>query len=169
LEIRRASADDEVIVWGIIDRCSDWLVQAKGLGHWKKYYTRERVSKYVSTKEVYLGAVNNQFVATMALSFHPVDYYTDEYMSCFADPEAQAGYISALASLPDIHSQGIGSTMMEFAEARTLEMGVRYLRLDCRTEYVDLVRFYNHRGFKEVGTIVEGNEPYLLMEKKIGD
>lgn len=171
LEIRPATLQDLDVVWKMVEICSDWLV-TKGFDHWKKYYSKELVEKKLKTQEVFIGSLDDNPVATVTMDMNPVDYYTPEDMSRFANQNAMAVYITALAVLPEKQGAGLASQMMQMVEGKTREKGAKYLRLDCRESYQDLVRFYANRGFVTVGRIIDeadNNEPYLLMEKELTD
>lgn len=170
LDIQPATAKDLDSVWKIIDSCSDWLVTAKGLDHWKKYYNQALVAKKIRTQKVYLARAENNPVATITLDFNPVSYYTKEDMTNFVDRKVRAGYVTALAVLPELQGRGIASRMMDFVEERAASLNGKYLRLDCRASYEDIVRFYVHRGFKTVGISIDdadNNAEYLLMERPL--
>lgn len=170
LDIERAGAADVDAVWKIVKACSDWLTTF-GYNHWSKYYTRELVAKKVNDQEVYLKYVDGLPVATVTFDTKPVDYYTKKELNSFEDPKAKALYVRTLAVLPKYQKRGIASELMDFAEEKAGEKGISYVRCDCRALYLDLVNFYRARGCKIVGLIIDvrdNNEPYFLMEKKLG-
>ncbi len=169
LEVGRASRGDLESVWAIIKSDSDWLAE-KGLDHWRKYYTREKIAQKIGGSEVYLAYQNNDLVGTVTLDTNPVEYYRPEEMNQFTDPDASGLYVTALAVLPDKQGQGIASELMEFADSEAKKKGVKYVRFDCRAAYTDLVNFYKKRGYKVAGETVDeedNNELYLLMEKAL--
>lgn len=107
-------------------------------------------------------------VGTISLDSNPVDYYTEENLSHFADPTAKAVYVSTVAVQPEFQRRGIASRLMKSADETAKSRGIAYIRFDCRKEYVELVNFYQKRGYKIVGSFSEGeNQNYLLMEKKV--
>lgn len=170
-EIERAQESDIDSVWGIVEACSEQLVTF-GHDHWSKYYSKDAIGKKVKDHEVYLKYIGNRPVGTMTLADTPVEYYEPKDMSSFAEPEADALYVSALAVLPEFQSKGIASELMTFAENRAKEMGLVYIRFDCRALYVDLVQFYRKRGYKVVGVLTDERdnyEPYFLMEKMLAN
>ena len=166
--LARAGHEDIDKVWGLINEDSLWLLKTKGLDHWSLYYTREIVAEKIQKQEVFLVGKDSTPIATITLGSNPVDYYTDKNLKCFTNPGAQALYISSLAVKPSFQHMGIAVKLMEFAENQARSRGIRYLRLDCRAEYADLVNFYLKRGYIQVDLFNEGdNHNYLLMEKVI--
>ncbi len=169
LEVGRASQEDLDSVWGIIKSDSDWLAE-KGLDHWRKYYTREKVQRKIYGQEVYLAYQNNNLAGTVTLDTNPVEYYRPEEMNQFTEPDASGLYVTALAVVPAKQGQGIASKLMEFADSEAKKKGVKYIRFDCRAAYKELVDFYKKRGYKVIGETLDeedNNERYLLMEKEI--
>lgn len=164
----RASGTDIDKVWGVVKSCADWLLTQKGLDHWSSYYTREIIEKKIKTQEVLLIYEGDEVVGTMSLDSKPVGYYTEKNLSNFADPTAKAVYVSIVAVRPEFQRRGIASRLMESADEITKSRGIAYIRFDCRKEYVELVNFYQKRGYKIVGSFSEGEDQnYLLMEKKV--
>src|SRR3972149_103668 len=117
LQVRRAQPSDLDEVWRIIKSCSDWL-KGQGMNHWDKYYTKELVEKKLTTQEVYLAFDPDGLVGTITLDMSPVSYYEKKDIASFADPEAQALYVTALAVLPEHQGKGTASKLMGFAETQ---------------------------------------------------
>lgn len=168
LKAIRASETDIDKVWGVVKSCSDWLYSQKGLDHWSSYYTREIIEKKIKTQEVLLIYEGDEIVGTISLDSTPVDYYTKENLSHFADSTAGAVYVSTLAIRPEFQRKGMASRLMKSVDEIAKSRGIAYIRFDCRKEYVELVNFYQKRGYKTVGFFSEGEDQnYLLMEKKV--
>jgi GNAT superfamily N-acetyltransferase len=142
----------------------------KGHDHWAGYYSRVLVKEKLSHQQVYLMSVANQKVGTVTLDTNQVDYYTLDDLAHFENPRAPSIYVTALAVLPEEQQKGYATKLMEFVEAQAREHGVEYIRFDCRARYIELVSFYEHRGYWIKGLLwdeEDNNEPYCLMEKKL--
>ena len=168
-EIKRASVEDVDIVWRIIDFNSQWLLK-NGHSHWADFYTRDRVWKKIKSADVRIAFVNDLSVATITMDTKRVSYYTHQDMEKFAEPDAEAIYISALAVLPDYHGRGIASQLMDMAETEAGAGRIKYARLDCKALYPELVNFYRKRDYVVMGAFTDSKdnyEPYFLMEKQL--
>jgi len=126
------------------------------------------MSEKINTQEVYLLKIDQTPIATISLSTKPISYYTPKDINNFSQPLQKALYISSLAVDPKFQGKGVGSKLMNFADEIAKKRGLKYIRLDCRKEYVELVNFYKNRGYTEKGNFSEGkNQNYLFMEKKL--
>ncbi len=169
VEIRRAKMEDLDAVWGVVDRCSKWLVE-KGHHHWRDYYSRELMEKKLATQTVYLAARDEKIVGTVTIDENPVSYYTQMEINCFELPERRALYVTTLAVDPDQQGKGTASDLMRVVEEEARSRGIEWIRFDCKSSYLELVRFYKNRGYKAVGVLTDeedNNEPYSLMEKRL--
>jgi ribosomal protein S18 acetylase RimI-like enzyme len=167
-EVRRATMGDSEVVWSLIEADSEWLLNQLGFNHWSSYYTEEIIKNNILTHEVYLLNVEGVAAGTISIDTTAVDYYTDEVISTFEEPTVEALYLSCLAIIPSLHGKGLGSELLLLAEENARQKGMRFLRLDCRAEYTQLVQFYLKRGYKICGTLNEGpEENYYVMEKKL--
>ncbi len=168
--IRRATAEEAQIVWGIIETCAKWLSQ-RGLEHWARYYTKDMVDKMIKKKDVFLALSDGKPVGTITTGSNPPKYYNEAgYAGKFTNPEDPAVYITAVAVLPAEHKRGFAGQMLQYIEDEAYLAGADWLRLDCRAEVPGLVGFYEKRGFVKLGSspVDEGEDgTYWLMEKKI--
>lgn len=166
LRISRANDEDIDAVWKLIKKNALWLSVTKKLDHWKNYYTREIIAEKIKNNETYILNSKSAVIATITMSEKSVDYYTEHDKACFTHPSANALYITALAVDPEYHGLGIATMLLEQVEKIARERNIFSLRFDCRAEYAELVQFYVHKGYKQVGEFSEGlGENYLLMEK----
>ncbi|MFC1710081.1 GNAT family N-acetyltransferase [Patescibacteria group bacterium] len=169
LELSLASESDIDEVWSIIKTCSDWLLKS-GHKHWDDYYSRGLFEKKIQTESVYLASVKGTSIATITTSTEPVEYYEENDMQQFKEPDTNALYVTALAVLPQYQQQGYATKLMDFAEDQANESNLDYVRFDCKALYVELVNFYRDRGYNVVGVTIDeedNDEPYFLMEKKV--
>ena len=79
--------------------------------------------------------------------------------------KASALYLHNFATL--IEYKGVGSVFLEFAEKYTKEQGYSYMRLDSDIDNKPLEEYYTIRGYKAVGSCVDGLYKGTLREKKL--
>lgn len=79
--------------------------------------------------------------------------------------KASALYLHNFASR--IEYKGIGSIFLEFAEEYTKNLGYEYMRLDSDIDNKPLEEYYTVRGYKAVGSCVDGLYKGTLREKKL--
>ena len=79
--------------------------------------------------------------------------------------KASALYLHNFASR--IEYKGIGSIFLEFAEEHTKKLGYEYMRLDSDIDNKPLEEYYTVRGYKAVGSCVDGLYKGTLREKKL--
>lgn len=169
LEILAATIRDLDVVWKIVKECSDWLVN-HGHNNWQSSYNFEVIKKKLEVSQVFLGYIDNEPVAVMALDQKPVDYYTKTELNLFTGPDNRSVYVTTLGVLPKNHRQGIASKLLDFANEQVILNKLEYLRLECKALYLEVVKFYRDRGFVVVGVVTDTEdnfEPYFLMEKKV--
>ena len=76
-----------------------------------------------------------------------------------------AYYLHHLAS--DLSEKGAGSLFLEKAEEYTASRGKLYLRLDSAVGNKTLEDYYESRGYRTVGTCVDGLYEGILRQKKL--
>ena len=64
-------------VYGILKAAGDYMVQAFGLMHWAKPYSRENIQRDCKEKDVYVVRADGKYVATFTLSDRTSYYFED--------------------------------------------------------------------------------------------
>lgn len=83
--------------------------------------------------------------------------------------DGDALLVENVAVHPTAQGRGIGQALMEFAQTRARESGIRTLRLYTNQIMADNVRFYSHLGYREVERRVEDGYSRVFMEKQLTD
>jgi GNAT superfamily N-acetyltransferase len=167
ISIRKAQASDLPEVWKIISVNAKNLAD-KGFSQWADIYSEELLLKMISKLDVYLAMQGDIVVGTGTLSTRDPKYYTAEYLNKFTPSERGAIYVLALATAPEYDKRGVATALLQFIEEQAAQRGVEWLRLDCRAEVPDLIKFYEKKGFVDRGHIEEASgESYCVMEKMI--
>jgi GNAT superfamily N-acetyltransferase len=87
------------------------------------------------------------------------------YCAWYDRPEVAV--LSQYAVEPRLQGQGLGSRLLRFAEHRASELGATEAALDTAERAAHLVRFYQARGYREVGRERWANKTYrsVLLSK----
>lgn len=99
-------------------------------------HTRERVHRAHVT---YLGIEGKQMLATISLYKAVPDHRCEHYRS--------AWWFGQFAVHPDKQRSGIGTELIELVEQRAKADGCSLLALDTAENALDLISYYNKRGF----------------------
>ncbi len=118
----------------------------------ESYYETRRLKDELFVLE----NVNSGKLAAVGALFHSDERWED------AD---SAYYLHHLAS--DLSEKGAGSLFLEKAEEYTKNQGKRYLRLDSAIDNKVLEQYYSSRGYKAVGTCVDGLYEGILRQKEL--
>lgn len=105
--------------------------------------TRKRISK----GECYLALRDSAIVGTAVLlppSWQP------SYCEWYARPDVAV--LSQFAVEPRLQRRGLGTRLMDTVEARAAELGANELSIDTAEGASHLIRFYQRRGYRHVGT-----------------
>lgn len=164
--IVKATPKDIDAVFYVLSTCTKWLSE-KGMKHWEKGYTFEKVQERLRKKEVYLAYEGKDAVGTISLSNNPDSYYTNLTKRFWADRNATALYVGGLAVLPKHHGKGLAKMLLKFAEDTAREREIEYVRFDAVSNYKELIRFYLKRGYKIVGKEPGKIAESTFFEKKI--
>lgn len=157
---------DEILY--LFDSVQAWLV-ARGLkGQWGEVplssspSQRERFASWLDAGDFYVVRDKVAIVATLVLTTQPPDYAKG---ACKGQPEGS--YLEAFAVDRAYAGQGMGSTLLAWAEAQTLRRGLNVLRLDCWAENKALRAYYRRSGFEETAALVLGAWEGVLFEKEL--
>jgi ribosomal protein S18 acetylase RimI-like enzyme len=116
----------------------------------------------VERRSLHKVTIGSESVAFFDFSFHASEWWPDRI--------ERAGYISGIVVARSSRGQGIGSILLQWAEARVRDGDAPYLRLDCHAENRWLCDYYRAKGFSEVARI-EQYPGYIgaLFQKTVAD
>ena len=163
MEITQVQIDKLEDIYQIITECHEWLSK-RGLDQWK-YYTLDVIKKKFDDHQVFMLTEKDEPVGSVFLSMEKPYYYTDLDNSYFTDPSSIGVYITGLAVRPIHHGKGYAKELLKFIESFAVSNNIKYLRLDARGDYNEVITFYKNWGFKEVGAIMDEGVEYKFMEK----
>lgn len=143
----------------IYDRCL-WFLKNELKGWNIEYYPKKYNKKYfleqMKINKLFVIKLDNKVCAVMLLKDTDKEYWKD------SEP---AYYIHHLAT--DINLKGLGEKLIKYAKKQCELNNKKYLRLDCFKESLFLNSYYQHQGFKNVGSGTKEEYNYNLWEMKI--
>jgi GNAT superfamily N-acetyltransferase len=85
------------------------------------------------------------------------------------DALGDAGYLNSLAIDPALRHTGLGRLLLDHAEIEASGRGLRRMRLDTAIPLIDLVRWYERRGYRAVAQTHWQGKAYdsVIMEKML--
>lgn len=129
---------------------------AAGLNFSAATATEEQVRERLKRHEVYVLRRNDRITGTITLRTKQ-------------DEQGVAAYVNALAIDPDVQRSGLGGAMLEHAEREAVRRGLTRMRLDTAKPAVQLIRWYERRGYRVVDEVHWQGKTYnsIVLEKAL--
>lgn len=164
LTIERAGSADYGAVMPVLREAADWL-SARGNPQWQHWYLdfgeqvlRERLERH----EVYLFRLDSTPVGTLAIQWSDPDVWGERGL------DGLAGYIHGMGIARCVGGKQVGRRMLEWSVDIIATRGRRFARLDAQASNAPLCRYYEHRGFRPLGTaLLPGNFTTRLFEREL--
>ncbi|MBI4346975.1 MAG: GNAT family N-acetyltransferase [Elusimicrobia bacterium] len=155
LTMSRATAADAERVAELL-RSAYAVHAARGLNFRAATATPAQVGSRIKRHDVYVLRRAGRIVGTVALR-------TKE------DVAGVTAYVSALAVDPNLQHGGLGGAILERAEHEAVRRGFARMRLDTAKPALDIVGFYERRGYCAVDEVHWEGKTYdtVVMEKKL--
>jgi len=138
------------VLYTILTECGLDMRNRLGLTHWVPAYPRR-----LFEKEVTKGEVNSveehgsgKTVATFTASRKAPPYLDLSLWDMGGEPSL---YLTRLAVLPHLQRRGIGRECVATVERFALDLDCRSIRLDVTERHEELLDWYLHLGYREVG------------------
>jgi GNAT superfamily N-acetyltransferase len=156
LPLKRATPDELPDVLDLLDEVAAWL-RDRGVEQWPERFSGldnwrlERLHAYVKAGETYLlrdTAGDPVATLTWTLKADP------DYAAGWPDGPLTGTYVHRMAVRRRHAGQRIGTQLLDWADAQTVDAGRRWLRLDCSRTNRPLQQYYERHGFQRVGEIV---------------
>lgn len=164
--IVKCNIENQNEIWWIVDQCSKWLSNNL-MDHWINYYTKEIVVEKIKNNEVFWIQIEWKLVTICCLSKKTAFYYTTDDLKKYIEPNAEAYYLSMLATLPGLHKQWLADSLIKYIENLVKQRWIKYIRLDALKDYTNLINFYKKRGYNAVQERFDWENNMIFMEKKI--
>jgi GNAT superfamily N-acetyltransferase len=124
------------------------FLRSKGLAQWVPAAHPEflpNLTAKVEKRSLRRVSQGKDAIAFFDFTFEPSEWWPRR--------AANAGYISGIVVARANRGLGVGSFILEWAEARVRDGGARYLRLDCHAGNDWLCDYYRSKGFAEVARV----------------
>lgn len=160
ITIAQALPTDVDAVVAILTGASAWLT-SRGIDQWGPgSFTRERGAEAIERGVVYVAKRRGEIVATLRLQ------WSEEAL--WGGRPGGAGYVHRLAVDRAYAGQGIGLSLLRWAEDQVAAMGLPFLRLDCMAGNPALRDYYLRAGFTFVDEVMwESGWRAALFEREV--
>ncbi len=112
---------------------------------WQDGFSAEGVKWILYQGMTYVALQADKIVGTTALEWSDKDWGELE--------QGDAGYIRRLAVAEEVHGQGIGRFILDWAMEEVKSKDRKYLRLDCAQNNTSLCKYYENQGFTLVKSV----------------
>jgi len=158
VNVRRAHHEDAETVAVLLDEASAW-VDDLGFSQWPLPFPRDQIAAAIDRGEVYVvEGEDGEAVATVSM------LQDDPY---WGERPPDAFYVHKLAVRRDRAGRGIGTAIVEWANAEAAEAGREFLRLDCLADNPAIRTYYEDLGFQHRGDIVADGRTLSLYERAV--
>lgn len=140
LEIRRATHTELSAVVGILTESAIWQA-AEREAVWPIPFPSATVEASMARRETHVLCREDKVIGTVALGWDDPVWEVQP---------SDSGYVHRLAVSRDANGNGLGATMLTWADQQVAEAGRSWLRLDCPASNQGLRRYYEHLGFQLV-------------------
>ncbi len=175
IEIVRAEISDLDAVEALYDEVCDYLADKPYNPGWRKgcFPARENALYFIENQAMYVAKTNGEIVGSVSLTYNPS-----------ADVDQQSGdreaeqrdilYLHIFAVHPNRHRSGIGSKLLEFADAYAGRAHAKCLRLYVWEHNSVAIRAYEKNGYRRIGRAdiglgEFGLDWFYLYERRVGD
>ena len=163
ITLEPALPEELPLVMGILDECAAWL-HGRGIAQWvlpQPPHEWEKMRTQIALGHVSLARLeaDRSVIGTLRIEWE--DPFWGDHAA------GVAGYVHALAIRNHVRGHGIGSQLLQWAQAQIAARGRNYIRLDCWKENAQLSRYYESLGFHYCGDFVDGNWVGALHEKEV--
>jgi GNAT superfamily N-acetyltransferase len=166
LSIVKADLSHLQPAYGLLAEVRDHLCSI-GIHQWDEHYpAMPAVQQDIDHGSLFIATRSGTLVGTVS-----IDASQDlEYQQIPWRHPGSSLVLHRLCVSPVHQGHGIGTAIMDFAEAYATAGGHGSIRLDVYSGNADSVSFYENRGYQMAGRfmIPWRNQPFLCMEKRLG-
>ncbi len=163
LTIRCGAQEDIGALVQLYDDLNDHLASTINYPGWKKgvYPTLQDAAQGIREGTLHVATWHDEIVGSLILrhSAEPA-YLTAPWRASLE--ESLVFVLYTLVVNPKYLHQGVGKSMLAFADAHARECGVKALRLDVYEKNLPAIRLYEACGFEFVAAVSMGLEHYGL-------
>jgi len=165
LAIRRLAAPDSLSELTALLHDAYASLGALGFNYTAVDQTEDETRKRIARGECYVAEQDGHIVGTIL--FH--DPIRSKGCAWFSRPEVSSFH--QFGVMPQHQGRGIGASLLAFVEDKAKASGAGEIALDTAEGAVDLIGWYRHRGYRNVGHVQWDDKTYrsLLMSKALRD
>lgn len=159
LDFKVAQPEELSVVVAILSEAAAWI-KDKGIDQWPSplnEYWRRRVAHMVQRGEIFTVGVFKNRLGIVRITFSDRHWPDD----------GQALYVGALAIRNNMHGQGLGADILNWAALKAQREGKRFLRLDCLASNRRLRQYYEDQGFIYKGQFTSEEYVAAMYEKPL--
>ena len=152
--IRKGNTSDIDELGDFYDTLNDYLVKTTNYPGWIKgvYPVRQTAEDAIKEDSLYVLTKGNSIAGSVILNHTPEKAY------CQAEWSIKTGYdeimvVRTLVVHPDFMRQGIATELMRFAKEKSIQAGMKAIRLDVSIENLPAIKLYECSGYKYIGTV----------------
>jgi GNAT superfamily N-acetyltransferase len=163
MEIIKAALIHVQPVMNLLSSCNGNL-RNRGIYQWDNQYPNiEEVIKDQADGSLYIATRSGLSVGAVCLNAQQESAYQQVAWQ-FTEPSL---VIHRLCVTPTLQGQGIGASILNFAESHARTVGYASIRLDVYSGNLDAVNFYKKRGYRLAGEVFFSRRelPFFCMEK----
>jgi GNAT superfamily N-acetyltransferase len=124
---------------------------------------RARVQSWIDKEEMVIAAQDDLVLGCLAVCASVPPYAQQVYDK---QPKTML-YLEAFVTHREHKGQGVGQTLLMYAEQLALEKGIAYIWLDCYAENSDLQKYYEGAGFVAFDEFRVGEWRGKVFEKRL--
>jgi ribosomal protein S18 acetylase RimI-like enzyme len=163
ISIRQAKADEVAIALSLFEEAALKL-REKGINQWQHWInpTSEyvnRVQKGFDDKVYFFVEKSGELAGMFRLMDSDEEYWGTQKESAI--------YLHSFLTKPAFKGQDIGSRVLKSVEITIREKGIKYFRLDCKSDNEALCQYYIRQGFEPVRLKTMPHYTVQLLEKKL--
>ncbi len=168
LKITKATKQDLVTVVQLYEALLEHLEAGINYPGWKKdiYPTQEDAETALNKDQLYVAKSGDVLAGTIVLNHFQEDVYQTTHWGCEAPPD-KVLVLHTFAVHPGFAGEGVGTALMQFAEAKAIADGLQTIRLDVYEGNKPAIRLYEKQNFCHVGTADMGYGMYGLHEYRL--
>jgi ribosomal protein S18 acetylase RimI-like enzyme len=165
LTVVRATVADYDAVMAILREAAGWL-SGRGIHQWDHWYMdagEQILRDRLEHDEVYLFQRDSFPVGTLTIQRSDTEVWGERGI------DGQAGYIHGMAIVRSAAGKRVGERMLEWAIGTIAARGLSYARLDAMASNAALCSYYEHLGFRPLGTetLFSGIYTARLFEREL--
>ncbi len=152
--IIKATNNDINEIVNLYDLLNDFLATGENYPGWKKglYPTLETATRGIQENNLFILKQNGVIAGTIVLSQQPEKAYSLAKWGIECTDQ-ETIVIRTLAVHPDLIGQGVGKTLMNFAQSYTTENKMKTIRLDVSIHNTPAIALYEKSGYQYVDTV----------------